>query len=101
MTTSNNNGRALNKVDLMFYIRKTQPFLHWGQLNKISQRDLATSFLYLRLYSFLRNLQLGMRMSYLSALFRPSKRLNGAAVVGDVTDIRIRYGNNIVKNISS
>jgi hypothetical protein len=74
MTTSNNNGRALEAklVDVLYQENPTISLV--GTTQQDQQRDLAYfAALPQAQHSFLRTLQLGMRMSYLSEVFRPSK----------------------------
>lgn len=102
MTTSNNNGRALEAklVDVLYQGNPTISLV--GTTPQDQQRDLAY---FTALPQAQQQLFEDFAVRYADELSVESiqtiQRLkDSAAVAGDVTDIRIGYGNNIVKNVS-
>ncbi len=102
MTTSNNNGRALEAklVDVLCQGNPTISLV--GTTQQDQQRDLAY---FAALPQAQQQLFEDFAVRYADELsvgsIQTIQRLkDSAAVAGDVTDIRIGYGNNIVKNIS-
>ena len=102
MTTSNNNGRALEAklVDVLCQGNPTISLV--GTTQQDQQRDLAY---FAALPQAQQQLFEDFAVRYADELsvgsIQTIQRLkDSAAVAGDVTDIRIGYGNNIVKNVS-
>lgn len=102
MTTSNSNGRALEAklVDVLCQINSNIILL--GATQQDQQRDLAyfdvLPVLQQQLFS---DFAVRYSKELSVANIQTIERLkDSAAIAGDVTDIRINYGNNIIKNIS-
>lgn len=102
MTTSNNNGRALEAKLVDVLCQKNSAISLVGTTQQDQQRDLAY---FAALSQAQQQLFEDFAVKYADELsvgsIQTIQRLkDSAAVAGDVTDIRIGYGNNIVKNIS-
>jgi hypothetical protein len=102
MTTSNNNGRALEAKLVDVLCQKNSTISLVGTTHQDQQRDLAY---FAALPQSQQQLFEDFAVKYADELsvgsIQTIERLrDSAAIAGDVTDIRLDYGNKTIKNIS-